>query len=949
MKSKILGWAMVFAMLAAMSGFAQTYTGESSNRVTINLGASPWKFTKTDPAGGAQATTYSDAAWKDVGIPHTYNDTDTFINQASGGGDGSMFGSNVWYRKHFTIDNSYSGRKVFVEFQGVHIGCQVYINGTFLPGNSAVTADATATHVIGFQGFVVDVTPDLNFGGADNVLAVRVGKNGGFFENPGFSTVFRFGSEDGGIFRPVFMYITDKVHVPMNSYSTLSQWGTYVATTNVSADGSQATVRMLTNVRNDNAAAQNVSVTTKVVDATNTVVLTQTGTGSVNAGQSTVFDQNGTVTNPHLWYPNNSTFGGPYMYTVYHIVQVGGTTVDVCKSPLGIRTITWDANFPYINGHKHLLYGASARYDYPALGTALPPEIEYRDALLLTKCGGNLWRPGHSACSPGFVYACDNTGVMLMQPSGEGEGQFSTGSATADQITLKEEMQRDGVIRDRNNPSILAWEVSNGNIDPNTCNALRTICTTWDSLSPRVISVRGNGNGPKDILSCTVTGCEIGVKGGNPGNPAWGAEAWGGMNMYASQRAAYDYEIEMAQAYLMHWKDAKGDNCFGLCQWYMAETPGEDQQYADGTPGNSVRSFGCSMMDFNRLPKMLYKMYAACWIPYSIKPVVYLAHHWNRSGAVRVNAFSNCATVDLLLNGTSLGKKTPNPWNGTGDDYTFANNTNTELPFQCYWDNVTWAAGTLLANGLDANGTIVCSDQKQTAGNPDHIVLVMDTPVVQANGDTFQITANGTDAALILAKVVDANGITCPTASNIVTFSVSGPGNYRGGSDQMVTAGQPLGYHSPLDPNLSAEGGMCKVAVRSTFTPGAVTVTATSSGLGTGTASFTVVPVPNNGIVDMVRPALRAPAASTMPALDIRTINGVVRYYISRPAVVSMEILDARGRMLERISNSRVAAGWHPIAINGTLGNGKSTSAGIWFVRLDVDGGHFVRQVLLVR
>src|SRR5208337_5014420 len=142
---------------------------------------------------------------------------------------------------------------------------------------------------------------------------------------------------------------------------------------------------------------------------------------------------------------------------------------------------------------------------------------------------------------------------------------------------------------------------------------------------------------------------------------------------------------------------------------------------------------------------------------------------------------------------------------------------------------------------------------------------------------------------------------------------------------------------------------MCKVVVRSTFTPGVVTVKATSPGLDTGTASFTVVPVPNNGIVGTVRPAFRGMAASAMSALDIRTINGVVRYYISRPSMVSMEILDARGRILERTANARVGAGWHPIAINGTLGNGKSTSAGIWFVRLDVDGGHFVRQVLLVR
>ena len=86
-----------------------------------------------------------------------------------------------------------------------------------------------------------------------------------------------------------------------------------------------------------------------------------------------------------------------------------------------------------------------------------------------------------------------------------------------------------------------------------------------------------------------------------------------------------------------------------------------------------------------------------------------------------------------------------------------------------------------------------------------------------------------------------------------------------------------------------------------------------------------------------------------MPALDIRTINGVVRYYLGSPSLVSVEILDARGRILERTAGSRVGAGWHPIAINGTLGSGELKSDGICFVRLDVDGGHFVRQVLLAR
>jgi hypothetical protein len=167
--------------------------------------------------------------------------------------------------------------------------------------------------------------------------------------------------------------------------------------------------------------------------------------------------------------------------------------------------------------------------------------------------------------------------------------------------------------------------------------------------------------------------------------------------------------------------------------------------------------------------------------------------------------------------------------------------TATDLPFQAVW-HVTWAAGTLRADCLDASGQVVpgAFDQKVTAGAADHIVLTLEPPLVKPSGEAFAIEANGTDAAFILAKVVDAQGNWVPTASNAITFAVSGPGTYRGGSDQLVTAGQPVTYHSPGDPELSAEGGMCKVAVKAQFTPGTVTVTATSPGLGMGTTSFQV-------------------------------------------------------------------------------------------------------------
>lgn len=279
MRKKLLASVTGILFIAAMACYAVTYLPEASNRVKINLGETPWKFLKSDPANAQLAST-SDAAWKDVGVPYTPNDDDTYVNGQSGGGP--MFGGNCWYRKHFTVDNAYAGRKIFIEVEGAHVGCQVYINGTFIPGNSALNPQAT--HVIGFIGFVVDVTDKVTLGGADNLLAIRVGSAQGFYADPGFSLVFRFGQADVGVFRPVWMHITDKVHVPLNVYSVLNKWGTSVATT--AASDASATVRIQTNVQNEGTADQAVTLTTKIVDAANAVVSSLDAAQTVAAGQT---------------------------------------------------------------------------------------------------------------------------------------------------------------------------------------------------------------------------------------------------------------------------------------------------------------------------------------------------------------------------------------------------------------------------------------------------------------------------------------------------------------------------------------------------------------------------------------------------------------------------------------------------------------------------------------
>ncbi|HMD68190.1 MAG TPA: DUF4982 domain-containing protein [Chitinivibrionales bacterium] len=926
MIAKRLSAVWLLACVAAIACYAETYTPEASNRVTINFGATPWKFIKANPVGASDSG-FNDAAWKDVGIPHCMNDSDTFINQQSGGGDGSFYNGPSWYRKHFTLDASYTGRKVFVEFEGAHYAIAAYINGHFLPGNSAY--NPKATHVIGFIGCVVDITPYVHFGGVPNVMACYVTKTQDIWSDPHFSGSFRFGQGSGGMFRPVWMHITDPVHVPLNIYSVLNKWGTYVATT--AASDAQATVRIQTNVQNEGATDQTVSLTTKIVDATSTVVSSLTSTQTITAGQTYLFDQTATILNPHLWYPNASPYGKPYLHKVYHIVKIGATTVDVFTSPLGIRTITWDANYPYINGHQHFLWGAAGRYDYPALGTAIPEEQQWRDVSLVAACNGRLWRPGHSSCSPEYVAACDEYGVMVVQPSGEGEGAFSTNGLAGYNDptytkTLKSELHRDMVIRDRNHPSILAWEASNGPIDPTFCDQLRALAKQWDSLTPHVQAVRGDPFPPGDLAACTMTGCEIGVKAAHPLCPSWGAEAWS----RGAARFAYDFEIAHAEQYVQNWKRSIQNKCFGLVQWYLAEECGEDGNFLEGLTGTQVRSIGTAMMDASRIPKLLYKIYTVAWD--TTKPAVYLAHHWNRTGSVRVNAFSNCDSVRLSINGVSQGTKARNPWIGTADDQDDGQ-ANITLPFQVHWDNLAWTAGTLKAEGINKAGQVLCTDQKVTAGAPAAVKLTVEPALVRPDGSAFQITANGSDAAFILATVVDANGVWCPTANNDITFAVTaGDVEYRGGTQAYVFNGA-LTFRSPLDPTLQAEGGLQKIAVKSRFTPGTVTVTASATNLTTGTVSYTIDPAKD--IITAAAVPVHAPVLAALPDVRIMAAGGLVRYFISQASDVSVDILNASGKVVLRIPCSRQLSGWHPVQMTGSA---KTMGEGVYFVKVVVGG-----------
>jgi hypothetical protein len=309
--------------------------------------------------------------------------------------------------------------------------------------------------------------------------------------------------------------------------------------------------------------------------------------------------------------------------------------------------------------------------------------------------------------------------------------------------------------------------------------------------------------------------------------------------------------------------------------------------------------------------------------------------------------------VRLSINNVSQGEKVPNGQLGAAGGINDVSNTTTQLPFQCTWTGLTWQTGTLKAEGLNApGGAVVCTDQKVTAGAAHHIVLTRQGPIIKPNGEVFSITANGSDVALILATVVDAQGNWCPTATGNITWSVTGPATYRGGSDQFCigTPGQNMGLHAPLDPELAIEGGKAMVAVRSQFTTGTVTVNASIAGLTQPNASmtYTISPV-TDLVVGTGRDVSAAPYVKEGLFTKVIVSGSVIKYYISQTSNISVDIMNANGRIIKKIPASKQLAGWHPVSFTQTPDNA-AAGTGVYFIRLAVNGKSLsAKKVMLVR
>ena len=744
----------------------------------------------------AQCIDLNDADWRRLSVPHDWSIEDLAPGTGpldpcavSSWRTGYFVGGTAWYRRHFNIDEKYRGQRVHINFDGVYMNADVWINGQHL-GN----------HPYGYTAFWYDVTPHVRFG-ADNVLAVEV-------KNEGVNSRWYSGS---GIYRPVWLTIVNPLHI--------DPWGPYISTPQVSADSAQ--IRVRTEVRNDSGQKTQVTLRTCVVDPNGRIVAETKSP----AGDALAFDQRMTVERPSLWSPEN-----PVLYRVSQEVIVAEKVVDQRRTSFGIRSIEFDADHGFrLNGQSVLLKGQCMHHDNYMLGAAAYPRAEERRVEIVKAAGYNAIRCAHNPPSSAFLDACDRRGMLVID---EAFDQWTQRKNRQDyHLYFNDWWQRDlasMILRDRNHPSVIMWSIGNEipeqRSDKGAEIAAKLVAHIKTLDDTRPITIGANMTGPVgDALFA-----HLDVVGYNyqleeyasdhnrvPDRIMFGSESF--------SKDAFDYWVPVEAHpwvvgdfvwtgwdYLgeasIGWVGSKQDwSSTGPYPWHLAYCGEIDAcgfkrpaaYYRDvlwRTGNNPVSAFvkspNPSLPNSDPNNRLM-------WVHPDIHPCWTWPGYEGRN--LEVVVYSACDQVELFLNGQSLGRKST----GRDTQYTTA------------WQ-VPYHPGELKAVGYQ-DSRVQSTWTLKTAGPAARLRLTTDRSTIKADGQ---------DLAYVTVEVLDARDICVPQADHLIHFAVQGPGVLAG-----VGNGKPYGTESFQKPHRTAFKGRCLAILKSTRQAGVVTLTATAQGL----------------------------------------------------------------------------------------------------------------------
>jgi beta-galactosidase len=627
-----------------------------------------------------------------------------------------------------------------------------------------------------------------------------------------------------------------------------------------------------------------------------------------------------TVSRPLLW-----SFDSPeHLYSLDTELQVDGRTVDALPTSFGIRYVTIDAETGLtLNGEHTKMQGVDLHHDQGALGSAVSADALLRQMSIMKSMGVNAFRTSHNPPSPEMIRVCEQLGIVMMV---EAFDCWHTGKTTYDYHRFFDAESAADIAEmvnaARNSPAVIMWSIGNEIPDSTSTAGLAMAQRLIDvvrSLDPSRPVVIGSDKyrglpavgSAADLMLAKLDGLGLNY------NTAASVDAlharYPHLFLFESEsssetstRGTYQEpeHLNTGENYTPGRRETSSyDN--NLASWTISGEYGlkkdRDRRFFAGqflwsgmdyigepTPYNvfPVKASFFGAVDTAGFPKDMYHLFRSQW---TSEPMVHLVPmDWtdHKPGdVVEVWAYSNVETVELFLNGSSLGLRTFDTktttdgrtyletTEATGDDrtvttgaypgsYTSPNGSAGKLHLT--W-RVPFAAGELKAVAT-RGGRTVATDVLRTAGEPHTVRL---TP------DRNTLPADGRSLVYVTAEVIDSRGVTVPGADHLISFQVSG------GSLAGVDNGRQESAERYQSSTRTAFHGQALAIVRSGTTPGPVTVTATVPGLHKAATSVRTTHASDVGTTPPARfaegPAPDAPgypladagysgAANTLPA-----------------------------------------------------------------------------------
>ena len=755
MHSKILFASLLLGGLPLVG----TLSADAAVRDTISINQG-WQFHRGDVKNIAElkSTQSEDDV---VNLPHDFLiGQDWVAPDASERPDNSDAGSNVrsrlssrgfkemgigWYRYELTPKDEWKGKRIVLDFQGIMLVGDVYLNGKRIGGTD-----------YGYLGFDIDLSKLLKWG-QPNEIAVKADT-----QNPANSRWFT----GAGLYRDVNLIVTNKdLFFPRHPLFIRTQGNKEVKI--------KAEIINQQKVAKGQTAAK-MPVGVRILDADGKVVAEQKNDIHFNAKWRDREYELPSISleNAKLWSPDS-----PYLYTAeVTLYDSEGNIADQIKEPFGVRTIEIvPQKGLLVNGKKVLLKGYANHHTLGALGAAAYPRAIEKRLKLMKEFGMNHIRTSHNPYSEDFLKLCDKYGILVVDELyDKWLTQYAGGRVDWESLWQKDVPE--WVKRDRNHPSVVMWSLGNelqqySNLPFNDWGVTayklqKELLHRYDDTRLTTVAMHPRyRNLETDSIPADLA-IETEVNSYN-----YRYMYFPGDSKRYPEKTFYQSEASVA-AMGPNFYEMDLDKVIGLAYWGAIDYLGESM-------GWPIKGWNQGVFDLSLQPKPDAYFVKSM---FTDEPTVHigvieksggniqwnginvsagkLSENWNREAGEKVSlyTYTNGDEVELFLNGKSLGVK--------------KNSNDPKLRARIKWDNIAYAPGTLVAVAKK-NGKVVARHQIETTGEAVALKLVPDAENWHADGkDLMHVRIYAVDKkGRRVVNVKDAR------AFDKLTFTVKGDAN----------------------------------------------------------------------------------------------------------------------------------------------------------------------------